>query len=259
VETAKATESCRIEVRLRPPVHLLALYEEGLRREGMTCIEGPPSRPHNLKGKLLFVPSGREYYDWQEPSRLSRVAYFYLDPAALASDSEALHADGWAPRLFFEDAGLWDIAIRLKALLDGAGSVDQLYCKSLGVVFAHELLRLGPGGARVEPALRGGLAGWQQRVVANYSEEQPGFQTDVWYIAPSIPHAASYRTGQIAAAESPDLSHLGRNGSGVLRNKLILDGLSQGHGLDPDRLSASLLTLRPTPIALRRAQPASLG
>ena len=172
VETAKATKSCRIEVRLRAPVHLLVLYEEGVRKEGMTCIDGlPRSGLHNLKGKLLFVPSGREYYDWQESSRLSRVAYFYLDPAVLACHSEAFHADGWAPRLFFEDKGLWDIAIRLKALLDGVGPVDQLYCESLGVVLTHELLRLGPGGARVEPAIRGGLAGWQQRVVANYIEE----------------------------------------------------------------------------------------
>jgi AraC family transcriptional regulator len=59
----------------------------------------------------------------------------------------------------------------LKVLIEGAGPVDRLYCESLGVVLAHELARLGSGGARVEPAVRGGLAGWQQRAVSSYIEE----------------------------------------------------------------------------------------
>jgi AraC family transcriptional regulator len=172
-ETARATELRRIEVRFRAPVHLLVLFEEGVRREGLTCIEGlPPSGLHNLKGKLAFVPSGHEYYDWQEPSRLSRAAYFYFDPSMPPSNFEVGRAGvSLAPRLFFEDTGVWEIAIRLKALIEGPGAIDRLYCESLGVVLAHELLGFGSPGARVEPAVRGGLAAWQQRVVASYIEE----------------------------------------------------------------------------------------
>jgi len=173
VETANATKPCRIEVRFRAPVHLLVLFEEGVRREGLTSIEGlPRSGLHHLKGKLIFVPSGHDYYDWQKPSRLSRVAYFYFDPAVPPFNSEAGRTGlPLTPRLFFEDTGVWDIAIRLKALIEGAGAADRLYCESLGVVLAHELAGLGPGGVRVEPAVRGGLAGWQQRIVANYIEQ----------------------------------------------------------------------------------------
>src|ERR1700751_957793 len=50
-------------------------------------------------------------------------------------------------------------------------SVESTARRGCACRFAHELLRLGPGGPRVEPALRGGLAGWRQRVVANYIEE----------------------------------------------------------------------------------------
>jgi AraC family transcriptional regulator len=173
VETAKATECCRIEVRFRAPVHLLILFEEGARRKGLTWIEGVPrSGLRNLKGKLVFVPSGHEYYDWQEPSRLSRAAYFYFDPAVLPSKSEAGYAGvSLAPRLFFEDAGVWNIANRLRALIEGGGPVNQLYYESLGIVLVHELARPGSGGARVEPAVRGGIAGWQQRAVSSYIEE----------------------------------------------------------------------------------------
>jgi AraC family transcriptional regulator len=172
-ETTRAAELRRIEVRFRAPVHLLVLFEEGVRRAGLTHIEGlPPSGLHNLKGKLVFVPSGHEYYDWQEPSRPSRAAYFYFDPSMLPSNSAVGRAAvSLAPRLFFEDTGVWEIAIRLKALIEGPGAIDRLYCESLGVVLAHELLAFGSGGGRVEPAVRGGLAGWQQRVVASYIEE----------------------------------------------------------------------------------------
>jgi AraC family transcriptional regulator len=35
----------------------------------------------------------------------------------------------------------------------------------------HELLRLNAGTVRAEPPTRGGLAGWQRRLVAQYIEE----------------------------------------------------------------------------------------
>jgi AraC family transcriptional regulator len=172
-ETAKATKPCRIEVRFHAPVHLLILFEEGARRDGLTSVEGlPRSGLRSYKGKLVFVPSGHEYYDWQEPARLTQAAYFYFDPAALLLESEAGHADvSLPPRLFFEDQGLLDIAIRLKALVEGAEAIDRLYCESLGVVLAHELVRLGSGGTHVQSPVRGGLAGRQQRAVASYIEE----------------------------------------------------------------------------------------
>jgi hypothetical protein len=82
------TEPRKIEVRFHAPVHLLALFEEGARSDGFTCVEGlPRSALRNYRRKLVFVPSGHQYYDWQEPSSLTRAAYFYFDPAVLLLES----------------------------------------------------------------------------------------------------------------------------------------------------------------------------
>jgi AraC family transcriptional regulator len=171
VETVSATELRRLEVRYHGPTHLLILFEEGVRKDGLTCIEGlPRSRLRNHKNKFVFVPAGREYYDWQEPTHLGRATYFRFDPAVLPFESGGGgNPVTLSPLLFFEDAGLRDIAIRLQSLVAATEPVDRVYCESLGVVLAHELVRVCSGAGRT--SFKGGLAGWQQRAVASYIEE----------------------------------------------------------------------------------------
>jgi len=76
-----------------------------------------------------------------------------------------------SPRLFFEDPTLWNTAIKLNRLVQNSGSESSLYIHALGTVLAHELVRLNVGAPRLESSLRGGLAAWQQRTVADYIEE----------------------------------------------------------------------------------------
>src|SRR6267154_2546479 len=105
-EAVHTTKRCRIECRFRAPVHLLALFEAGERSEGSTFVEGlPRSTLRNYKRKLIFVPAGHEFHDWQEPRGLARSAHFYFDPAALPVH-EGFCAGPPAPRLFFEDSAL---------------------------------------------------------------------------------------------------------------------------------------------------------
>jgi AraC family transcriptional regulator len=172
-EIVQATRRDRIESRFCAPVHLLALYERGVRQDGGTIVEGlPKSTLRDFRRKLIFVPAGHEYYDWQEPRLLTRVVYFYFDPAGLAISPELGFADmSFAPRLFFEDSGLWDTALKLTTLIEGADSHHQPYVEALGVVLAHELVRFNTGKPRVEPRVRGGLAAWQQRSVVAYIED----------------------------------------------------------------------------------------
>jgi AraC family transcriptional regulator len=171
-EVVQATRSERTEYRYNGPRHLLAVYEQGERREGETRIEGlPPSTLRDFKRKLVFVPAGHEYSDWQEPRALTRVVYFYFDPAKMPTHLEAGVADKpLAPRLFFEDATLWDTAIKLTRLIEN-GSDNRPYFEALGTVLAHEVMRLNAGEQRVEAPARGGLAGWQQKIVTSYIEE----------------------------------------------------------------------------------------
>ena len=126
----------------------------------------------DLKKKLTFVPAGHEYHERQEPRISSRVVYFYFDPAKMPTLPQADAASTpLSPRLFFEDATLWDTAVKLRQQIESAGSDNRLYVEALGLVLAHELVRLNAGIRPVEAPVRGGLAGWQQRIVTSYIEE----------------------------------------------------------------------------------------
>lgn len=173
VEIVQATQSERTEYRFNGPRHLLAVYEQGERREGETFVDGlPRSTRRDFKRKLVFVPAGHEYSDWQEPRSLTRVVYFYFDPSKMPTLPQAdVAGTRLSPRLFFEDTTLWDTAVKLRKQIESAGSDNRLYVEALGVVLAHELVRLNAGIRPVEAPVRGGLAGWQQRIVTSYIEE----------------------------------------------------------------------------------------
>jgi AraC family transcriptional regulator len=172
-EIVQATGSDRIESRFCAPVHLLAVYERGVRHEGETFVEGLPSSTlRDFRRKLVFVPAGHKYRDWQEPRLRTRVAYFYFDPAGLAINADLSVTElPFSPRLFFEDNGLWDVALKLTTLIEGAGSVHPPYVEALGVLMAHELIRLHNGAPAAKPQVHGGLAAWQERTVFAFIED----------------------------------------------------------------------------------------
>src|ERR1700746_241828 len=62
VESIHAPIGRRIELEFQGPVHLLAMYNEGARRDGETSINGvAPSKIRNFAKKLTFVPAGCGY------------------------------------------------------------------------------------------------------------------------------------------------------------------------------------------------------
>jgi AraC family transcriptional regulator len=172
-EIVQTIQQERIDIRFHAPVHLLVIVEEGVRVAGESSVEGlPRSTLRDLRRKLTFVPAGHNYHEWHQPSLLSRIIYFYFDPAKILidleqTDSEVLHA----PRLFFEDTALWQTALKLSRLLDAPDLSSELCFEALGVILAHELVRPEAGPRRAEPRARGGLAGWQQRTVIEFIED----------------------------------------------------------------------------------------
>jgi AraC family transcriptional regulator len=172
VETVEATRRDRIESRFCAPVHLLAVYERGVRHNGGTFIEGlPESTLRNFGRKLIFVPAGHKYHDWQEPRICTRAVYCYFDPSGSAISPESGSANmSFAPRLFFEDSGLWDTVVKLTTLIE-VDPDHRAYAEALGVVLAHELVRFNAGRPCVGPQVRGGLSACQQRTVVAYIEE----------------------------------------------------------------------------------------
>jgi len=60
---------------------------------------------------------------------------------------------------------------KLKRLIETAGADSSPYFEALGIVLAHELVRLNAGAPRIEVPAKGGLAAWQQRAVTTYIED----------------------------------------------------------------------------------------
>jgi AraC family transcriptional regulator len=172
-EIVQATRRERMGFRFRGPRHLLAVYEQGVRNDGDSFVEGlPRSTLRDMTRKLTFVPAGRAYQEWHEPRGLTRIVYFYFDPARMPALPEAGVAPApLAPRLLFEDATLSSSALKLKRLIETAGADSSSYFEALGTVLAHELVRVNAETSRIEAPAKGGLAAWQQRIVTTFIEE----------------------------------------------------------------------------------------
>jgi AraC family transcriptional regulator len=162
-----------IKSQIRSPNHLLIAYERGARREGETTIENLPSSSlRDLTHKLVFVPAGHDYRDWHAPRVNMSAIYFYFSPAILSGHPGAdADATTLPPRLFFENAMVWDTALKMKALLADGNEDNHTYFEALGFVLAHEIMRLGSTVRSNATPARGGLAAWQQRTAAAYIEE----------------------------------------------------------------------------------------
>ena len=62
VEFVQATTHDRVDYRFHSSWHLLAAYEQGVRRDGESCVEGVPrSTLRDVARKLTFAPAGHEY------------------------------------------------------------------------------------------------------------------------------------------------------------------------------------------------------
>ena len=159
------------EYGIRTPHHLLIMTERAARDDGETLVEGlPTSTLREFSRKLSLVPAGHRFFGWQKPRLLTRVTYFYIDPRGPLIDPELRFAETeFKPRLFFFDKDLWETAAKLKAQSEKSG--QRQYAEALGIVMAHELLRLNNGADPARAHVRGGLAGWQEKKAAQYIEE----------------------------------------------------------------------------------------
>jgi AraC family transcriptional regulator len=158
----------RIEFQFTAPIHLLVMYVEGIRRDGVSSIEGlAPSRLRALANKLMFVPANHAYKEWHETRTPMRITYLYLDPSKLHSDEEDMV---YTPKTFLEDSIVWDTAVKLKSVID-SGKTGNFYVDALANVLAHELSRSDENLVVSAPVSRGGLASWQTRIITQHIED----------------------------------------------------------------------------------------
>jgi AraC family transcriptional regulator len=152
VEIIQDNRRGRIDYHCCAPVHMLVVHERGVRHDGCTVIDGiSKSTLRDCGRKLAFVPAGHTYHDWHEPRTLSRVVFFYFDPAQLGMEPEmGSSCRSFAPRLFFEDCTLMETALKLATFIESDGPDDQHYAEALGVILVHELARISAGSPPAE-------------------------------------------------------------------------------------------------------------
>jgi AraC-like DNA-binding protein len=114
--------------------------------------------------------------------------YLYFDPARLKIHSELPIANlSLVPRLFFENATLWDTAVKLKSLVERPASVDWPYFEALGILLVYELVRLNRGIPSIDSQVRGWLAKWAQQIVFAYIEEHLAERLPITALARLVP------------------------------------------------------------------------
>jgi AraC family transcriptional regulator len=150
--------------------HLLIAYQRATRRDGVTVVEGlPRSVLRDFSQKLTFVPAGHFFRECQTPAVAMRAIFLFIDPTGPLLDAEVgFNQAIFKPRLFFEDPILFATARKLGALIEAGDSYNRFYAEALGNVLAHELIRLDAVMTPIDCPTRGGLAGWQQKRVADY-------------------------------------------------------------------------------------------
>jgi len=166
-DTVEVTRLDRFEYGVKSPYHVLIASERAEREDGETVVEGfQRSTQREFSRKLSFVPAGHCFHGWQDPRVLARCTFLYIDPKGALADPELKFPEiEFTPRLFFFDHDIWETALKLKAQVESPGS--SAYAEALGGVLMHELARFERNGAET-PNFRGGLAGWQQKKVADY-------------------------------------------------------------------------------------------
>jgi AraC family transcriptional regulator len=180
-ETIRVPTGSKIEFRFQGHRHLLAMYNEGVRKTGETSIEGLPSSTlRRLAHRLTFVPAGCAFSEWHETATSTCVTLLYLDAAAFQNSGDS---NGYLPRVCFEDALVWETASRLKSTIESSQDKCLPYLAALSDVLAHELSRVSQTVVREPTVNRGGLASWQKRVVMDYIERHLGDQVCLLQLA----------------------------------------------------------------------------
>ena len=169
VDVVQYTGNRPFRYRYRGPHHLLMAVDRAMRIAGQTHLDGVPrSLRRDISGKLTFVPAGHTYSGSFVPGVPPRITCVYLDPATLAVEPAlGFNRTHLAPRLFFTNAVLWSTVAKLTALVEHPTPNDRAYAEALGAVLAIELMHLDSGLRVAEPPARGGLAGWQKRLVSD--------------------------------------------------------------------------------------------
>jgi len=170
VESVQFTASEGFEYDFTASCHLLIAADRGIRVKGESRVDGVIASSRRDIGRTLsFIPKGYVFRGSFVPRVLPRTGYLYIDPSAPLADPEIGFAEiQFEPRLFFTDPALWTTARKILGLVEAPEGSSRLYAETLAASLAVELARLHAGDGRPPAIERGGLAGWQRRIVCDF-------------------------------------------------------------------------------------------
>jgi AraC family transcriptional regulator len=170
---ARLTETVCVPARTKAaisfvgPLHLLILYHEGSRSEGLATVSGlAPSKLRTVTSRLTFVPAGSHFREAYETRSATRTTFLYL-PAEQLEEPETSPN----PNIHFEDQLVWETAVKLSRTLESGTDKQLSYVDALSKVLLHELTRAEMSVGRSTFVCKGGLASWQKRAVISYIED----------------------------------------------------------------------------------------
>jgi AraC-like DNA-binding protein len=170
-DMVQTTSATRVHYDYLSCCHLLIASEGIGRSDGEISVDGlPRSKFLQLSRRLTFIPAGHRVQGWKGPNARGCAVFFHIDPRGPLIDPELRFADvDFKPRLFFFDRDLWATVMKLTAQVENGGAGGPQYVEALAIALAHELVRANAGRS-AGPSVRGGLAAWQQKRVADYIE-----------------------------------------------------------------------------------------
>jgi AraC family transcriptional regulator len=193
-DIVEITRLDRLECGMKSSHHVLIACERAERENGETVVEGfQRSTQREFSRRLCFIPAGHRFHGWQDPRVLARGTFLYIDPNTALADPELRFPEiQFTPRLFFFDNDIWETALKLKAQVENPRSPS--YAEALGAVLIHELVRLERGSLETQ-SLRGGLAGWQRKKVAEFIEAHLHEEISLQHLA-EIAQLSRYHFGR---------------------------------------------------------------
>ncbi|WGD50300.1 AraC family transcriptional regulator [Bradyrhizobium sp. CB1650] len=166
-ETISVPARTKAAISFSGPRHLLVLYHEGFRGEGLATVSGlPASSLRSVTSRLTFVPAGSCFREVYEARSMTRATFLYLAADQLEETESPPSAN-----VHFDDQLVWGTAAKLSQALENSADKPLFYIEALSKVLLHELARVKASGCRSTMVCKGGLATWQKRVVVSYIED----------------------------------------------------------------------------------------
>jgi AraC family transcriptional regulator len=155
------------DFKLSSSANYIALHDF-YRVDGETIVSGmPPSFAKDLRGKLAFIPAGRDIEGWTKIDKPASIVIVMID--STAAKRQSVDVSQLPPRIDFDDPMLRSLMLRFQAILDDPSLDVPGYAETLAELLTFELARV-TSGQRAPLSNQSGLTTSQMRLITEYMD-----------------------------------------------------------------------------------------